>query len=211
MRRSIGALWGLLGTVLSASAGRAGVLAGRAAVLALAVPLLVAGTAAQPASRQPASGQPASGQPASGQPVASQPVASVVRGGVDDFRFSGYSADFRLERDPEGRSTLTTVETFVADFPPAQNRGMQRAIPLEYEGHPTDLDLVTVTVTVTVTDGNGSPRPVDTEREDGFLLVTSAADEFVNGSQTYGFTYSQHTRPFRPPAPEAVRTSSRGT
>ncbi|PPH23498.1 hypothetical protein C5C31_07415 [Rathayibacter rathayi] len=200
MRRSIGALWGLLGTVLSASAGRAGVVAGRAAVLALAAPLLVAGTAAQPAS-----GQPASGQPVSGQPVASQPVASVVRGGVDDFRFSGYSADFRLERDPEGRSMLTTVETFVADFPPAQNRGMQRAIPLEYEGHPTDLDLVTVT------DGNGSPRPVDTEREDGFLLVTSAADEFVNCSQTYGFTYSQHTRPFRPPAPEAVRTSSPGT
>ncbi|PPF79186.1 hypothetical protein C5C14_09420 [Rathayibacter rathayi] len=129
----------------------------------------------------------------------------MVRGGVDDFRFSGYSADFRLERGPEGRSTLTTVETFVADFPPAQNRGMQRAFPLEYEGHPTDLDLVTVT------DGNGSPRPVDTEREDGFLLVTSAADEFVNGSKTYGFTYSQHTRPFRPPAPEAVRTSSPGT
>ncbi|AND17556.1 hypothetical protein A6122_2440 [Rathayibacter tritici] len=166
MRRSITAMCGLLGTILSASAGRAVVIARRAAVLALAVPLLVAGAAAQP--------------------VAAQPVASVVRAGVDDFRFSQYSADFRLDRDAEGHSILSTVETFVADFPPSQNRGMQRAIPLEYEGHPTDLDLVSVT------DGDGSPRPIDTEREDGFLLVTSAADEFVSGSQTYVFTYTQH-------------------
>lgn len=45
---------------------------------------------------------------------------------------------------------------------------------------------------MSVTDGDGEARPVDTEREDGFLLVTSAADEFVSGSQTYVFTYTQH-------------------
>ncbi|PPH53559.1 DUF2207 domain-containing protein, partial [Rathayibacter sp. AY1E1] len=166
-------MWGLLGTILSASTARAGVVARRAAAVALAVPLLVGGAAAQAV--------------AAPHPVAApQPVAGVVRADVDGFRFSEYSADFRLDRDEEGRSTLTTVETFVAEFPPSQNRGMQRAIPLDYEGHPTDVDLVSVT------DGDGASRPVDTEREDGFLLVTSAADEFVSGSQTYVFTYTQH-------------------
>ncbi|SMH43871.1 Predicted membrane protein [Rathayibacter oskolensis] len=114
--------------------------------------------------------------------------ATVVEaaGGVDDFRFSDYSAEFVLGRDDDGRSTLTTVETFVAQFPAAdQNRGMQRAIPLEYEGHPTDVELVSVT------DADGSPRPVEQDSEDGFLLVTSAEDGFVHGSQSYTFTYTQ--------------------
>ncbi|MCJ1697403.1 DUF2207 domain-containing protein [Rathayibacter caricis] len=112
-------------------------------------------------------------------------AADALRAGVDDFRFSEYSADFVLDRDAEGRSILTTQETFVAEFPPNQNRGMQRAIPLEFEGRPTDVDLVSVT------DGDGAPRPVDTESEDGFLIVTSAADDYVSGSQTYVFTYTQ--------------------
>lgn len=115
------------------------------------------------------------------------PALAAVGRGVDDFRFSEYSADFVLDRDDEGRSTLTTVETFVAEFPESdQNRGMQRAIPLDYEGHPTGVDLVSVT------DADGAARPVDTESDDGFLVVTSASDDYVHGSQTYVFTYTQH-------------------
>ncbi|KQQ03542.1 MULTISPECIES: DUF2207 family protein [unclassified Rathayibacter] len=121
-----------------------------------------------------------------GATAAAAAPATALHAGVDDFRFSDYSAVFRLGRDDDGRSTLTTTETFVAEFPDAdQNRGMQRAIPLEYEGHPTDVELVSVT------DGDGAPRPVETESEDGILLVTSAGDDFVRGSQTYVFTYTQ--------------------
>lgn len=125
-----------------------------------------------------------------GEPVAAAAVvvaaAGGTAGGVDDFRFSRYAVDYDLGRDAEGRSTLTTVETFVAEFPEDQNRGMQRAIPLQYQGYPTGVDLVSVT------DETGRARPVDTETEDGILLVTSAADGFVSGSQTYVFTYTQH-------------------
>ncbi|WP_132438016.1 MULTISPECIES: DUF2207 domain-containing protein [unclassified Rathayibacter] len=130
-----------------------------------------------------------------GEPVAAAAVGAAAIGaaavggparGVDDFRFSRYAVDYDLGRDAEGRSTLTTVETFVAEFPEDQNRGMQRAIPLEYQGYPTGVDLVSVT------DETGRARPVDTETEDGILLVTSAADGFVSGSQTYVFTYTQH-------------------
>ncbi|WP_148060001.1 DUF2207 family protein [Rathayibacter sp. PhB152] len=125
-----------------------------------------------------------------GEPVAAAAVGAAAIGGpargVDDFRFSRYAVDYDLGRDAEGRSTLTTVETFVAEFPEDQNRGMQRAIPLQYQGYPTGVDLVSVT------DETGRARPVDTETEDGILLVTSAADGFVSGSQTYVFTYTQH-------------------
>jgi uncharacterized membrane protein YgcG len=130
-----------------------------------------------------------------GEPVAAAAVGAAAVGaaavggparGVDDFRFSRYAVDYDLGRDAEGRSTLTTVETFVAEFPENQNRGMQRAIPLQYQGYPTGVDLVSVT------DETGRARPVDTETEDGILLVTSAADGFVSGSQTYVFTYTQH-------------------
>ncbi|MBF4463187.1 MULTISPECIES: DUF2207 family protein [unclassified Rathayibacter] len=114
-------------------------------------------------------------------------AAGIVRVGVDDFRFSEYSADFVLERDAEGRSLLTTTETFVAEFPQSdQNHGIRRAIPLDFQGYPTDVRLVSVT------DGGGTPRAVDTETDGGFLLVTSAEEGFVHGRQSYVFTYTQH-------------------
>ncbi|MWV58665.1 DUF2207 family protein [Rathayibacter sp. VKM Ac-2754] len=157
---TIGRRWARLRSVLAA-----GLLAGA---------LLGAALAAGAATPAAAVGAPASA------------VAVGLRAGVDDFRFSDYSAVFRLGRDEAGRSTLTTTETFVAEFPDAdQNRGMQRAIPLEYEGHPTDVRMISVT------DGDGAPRPFETESDDGILLVTSAEDDFVRGSRTYVFTYTQ--------------------
>ncbi|SMG27990.1 DUF2207 domain-containing protein [Agreia pratensis] len=117
------------------------------------------------------------------------PVASGLSAGVDDFSFSSYDADFYLDTDHDGRSTLKTVETFVAEFPEAdQNRGIRRAIPLDYDGHPTDVDVESVV------DENGDPRRFTAEKNDDgdFLVVTVRSDEFVHGAQTYTFTYTQH-------------------
>lgn len=113
------------------------------------------------------------------------PAAAVT--GVDDFSFESFSADYYLDTDAEGRSTLTTVETFVAFFPETdQNRGMRRAIPGDYQGAPTDVSIQSVT------DENGAPRPFTVETDDqGFVLVTSRSDGFVYGRQTYVFTYTQ--------------------
>ncbi len=113
---------------------------------------------------------------------------SIVVAGVDDFSFESFSAEYYLDIDAEGRSTLTTVETFVAVFPDIdQNRGMRRAIPGSYQGAPTDVTVQTVT------DENGNPRPFTVETDDqGFVLVTSRADSgYVYGRQTYVFTYTQ--------------------
>jgi uncharacterized membrane protein YgcG len=124
---------------------------------------------------------------AAAAPVTPVRDAASVTTGVQDFEFASYSADFYLDRDSGGHSTLKTVETFVATFPDIpQNHGMKRAIPMDYLGAPTDLSFESVT------DGNGNPRPFTTETDDnGFLVVTSREDNFVHGNQTYVFTYTQ--------------------
>jgi uncharacterized membrane protein YgcG len=124
-----------------------------------------------------------------GAAVAVQPesAAEIVATDVNAFQFESFSADYYLDVDDAGRSTLTTVETFVAVFPDFdQNRGMRRAIPEDYQGEPTDISVLSVT------DGEGNPRPYEVESDDeGFLLITSAASDYVHGAQTYVFTYTQ--------------------
>ncbi len=114
---------------------------------------------------------------------------------VDDFSFRSFDAVYRLSRDADRRSVLETTETLVAQFPQFdQNRGIRRAIPLDYDGHPTDL------VVESVTDASGAPRAFETERDEAgeFLLVTVRADDFVHGEQTYVITYRQQNVTFEP-------------
>ncbi|TFD58798.1 DUF2207 domain-containing protein [Cryobacterium suzukii] len=122
---------------------------------------------------------------------ASTGTVRAVGADASDFNFDSFDAEYDLGRDADGRSTLKTVETIVARFPSFdQNHGIQRAIPTHYEGRPTDI------VIDSVTDENGTPRTFDTEvtsedRDQEFLVVTSAADEYVHGVQTYVIGYSQ--------------------
>ncbi|TFD46469.1 DUF2207 domain-containing protein [Cryobacterium sp. TMT1-2-1] len=115
-------------------------------------------------------------------------VIGAVHQGTEDFTFDSWHSDFRLGLSADGRSTLTTTEAIVARFPDAdQNRGIRRAIPTHYDGHPTDLTVESVT------DGTGAPRDYETETSDDgrFLMVTIAADDFVHGAQTYTIRYRQ--------------------
>ena len=97
--------------------------------------------------------------------------------------------DYTLGRTDEGKSTLEVVERFVAVFPEYnQNRGMRRSIPDSYLGVPLNPRFVSIT------DGEGSPRAAEVDREDGTFTMTSRADEFVHGEQTYVFTYTLRER-----------------
>ncbi|WP_347976693.1 DUF2207 domain-containing protein [Microbacterium sp. ProA8] len=112
-------------------------------------------------------------------------AAPSARADVEDFSFESLDVEYQLGRADDGTSTLTVVETFVAIFPESdQNRGMRRAIPDSYQGAPLDPQLVSLT------DENGAPREAETETEDGLFLMTSRADDFVHGRQTYVFTYT---------------------
>ncbi|HET6673211.1 MAG TPA: DUF2207 domain-containing protein [Agromyces sp.] len=155
-------------------------------VLVALVALAFAGAPAAAAVAVP----PASGEAthASAASIAEHPVSGVPAG-VDDFVFASFDAVYELSRDEAKRSVLDTTETLVAVFPEIdQNRGIRRAIPLHYDGHPTDIDVQSVT------DAAGAPRGFEVERdEDGeFLLVTVRADDYVHGEQTYVITYRQH-------------------
>lgn len=106
---------------------------------------------------------------------------------VNDFTFSSMRATYLLGVDASGYSTLTTIEKLTAVFPETdQNHGIQRAIPLDYNGHGTGLTLESVE------DGEGTPLSYTAEASGGFLVVTMASDQFVHGSQTYVLTYTQH-------------------
>lgn len=123
---------------------------------------------------------------AAGLPAAAaESVAGIVRADVDDFEFARVDAEYVLSRDDDGVGIATVTETFVAVFPPAQNRGMVRGIPTGYLGAPTYPEVISVT------DENGDPRAYETDTDDGQLFVTSAVPEgeYAEGTQTYVFTY----------------------
>ncbi|QWT24760.1 DUF2207 domain-containing protein [Subtercola sp. PAMC28395] len=122
-----------------------------------------------------------------GVAAADGPAVSAVRGDVNDFTFNSFAGDYTLGRDSAGHATLTTVETLDAQFPTSnQNHGILRAIPLKYDGHPTDVSIVSVT------DGSGAKRSYSTDTQNGLLLLTIAAPDYVHGSQVYVITYTQN-------------------
>ena len=119
------------------------------------------------ASAEPAAPAPA-GPASVAEPAAPAPLAAAP-GDVNDFAFASFDAKYDLGIDAEGHSTLSTVESFVAEFPDFdQNHGIQRAIPLTYQGHPTQLTLTSVT------DASGAPREYKEETDDENLIVTIA-------------------------------------
>lgn len=120
--------------------------------------------------------------------LASVAIATPAAADVDDFTFDSLTADYTLTRAADGSSRLTVVEEFVARFPEIdQNRGMRRVIPDTYNGQPLHPELISIT------DGQGADRPSETDAEDGMFAMTSRADGYVHGAQTYVFTYTlQH-------------------
>jgi Predicted membrane protein (DUF2207) len=116
------------------------------------------------------------------------PASAAVRHGVQDFTVTSFAADYYLDRDSGGRSTLRTVETIVADFPDFdQNHGILRYLIDEYDGHPTNIAVDSVT------DSAGRSIEFDTESNDNTLeLKIGNADRYVHGSQTYVIRYTSH-------------------
>jgi uncharacterized membrane protein YgcG len=106
---------------------------------------------------------------------------------ANDFKFSSFDADYYLGSDSEGRATLRTVERLVALFPDYdQNHGIERAIPLNYDGHGTGLNITSVT------DGQGRAVQYTTSRQnDDEVLQIGSPDHYVHGITTYVITYTQ--------------------
>jgi len=110
-----------------------------------------------------------------------------ARADANDFTFDSFEADYYLSQDSEGYSTLRTVETLVAVFPPFdQNHGIERAIPSIYDGHDTNVTIETVT------DEAGGALSWSTYRSGDFLVVRIGdAWQYAHGPTTYVLTYTQ--------------------
>ena len=115
-------------------------------------------------------------------------TAGAAQASVDDFYFQSFDADYHLARNEAGNSTLRTVETIVAVFPEIdQNRGIRRAVPNVYDGHPADLQILSVTDET----GASLSHDIDEGENDDFTVVTIAAKGYVHGAKTYVIEYLQ--------------------
>jgi len=121
---------------------------------------------------------------ASALPASGGVATSDVSDDLDAFVFESLAADYTITRDDEGTARMRVVETFVAEFPDAdQNRGMRRLIPDTYNGQPLHPELVSVT------DENGRAWPVETDSEDGTFGILARGDDYLHGRNTFVFTY----------------------
>lgn len=104
---------------------------------------------------------------------------------AQDFKVSSFEADYFLNRDHDGVSTLRVEEEITAVFPEFdQNHGLLRAIPKTYDGHSLELN------TTAVTDAAGAKLNYEEYTEnDNLVLKIGDADIFVHGEQTYKIAY----------------------
>ncbi|RZT58272.1 putative membrane protein DUF2207 [Microcella alkaliphila] len=104
---------------------------------------------------------------------------------TSNFTFDSFEADYTLSRDADGTSRLDVVETIVARFPEFdQNRGIIRAIPLDYDGVPMAPEVTSVT------DGSGASVPFESDERGAFVELALGTDDFVRGVQTYVISYT---------------------
>ncbi len=114
-------------------------------------------------------------------------ISNYVGASVNDFVIKDFQADYYLDVDSNGRSTLRTVETIVTIFPDYdQNHGIERALPTTYDGHSTSLDVQSVK------NQNGEALSYSTSRQgDNLVLRIGDANVYVHNQQTYVISYLQ--------------------
>lgn len=107
--------------------------------------------------------------------------------GVNDFVIQDYQIEYYLGKDKDGHSTLKTVESITALFPQIdQNHGIERAIPITYDGHGTNIHLSSIT------DATGRALQYQTRGENNnTILRIGDANTYVHGPQVYKITYTQ--------------------
>lgn len=115
-------------------------------------------------------------------------VTPALATSVNDFTISDFSADYYLNKNEEGHSTLKTVEKITAIFPEYdQNHGIERLLFKEYDQHSVNLQIDSVT------DENSQPVKYQISIEGRKKLIRIGdSDVYVHGTQTYIITYTQH-------------------
>ena len=107
---------------------------------------------------------------------------------TSNFTLANFQADYYLDRDSDGHSTLKTVESITAEFPEYdQNHGIERSIYRVFDGHSTSLSLQSVTDEL----GNELDYSIEGSFNDNLNLRIGEKDTYVHGLKTYVITYTQ--------------------
>lgn len=102
--------------------------------------------------------------------------------------FRSFDADYYLEKDPEGKSTLRVVEEITAVFPTdSEEHGITRTLP--FTGVEDLADDKTLAITAT---RNGKPENIARIiiDDDNFELRIGDANRTVSGTQVYRLEYT---------------------
>lgn len=110
-----------------------------------------------------------------------------VHASTNDFVINDFSADYYLNKDNSGQSTLKTVESIAAEFPNYdQNHGIERSLPLSYDGHITGLKIESVT-----NNSGDSLQYSINWQNDNLVIRIGNKNTYVHGLQNYVITYSR--------------------
>lgn len=113
--------------------------------------------------------------------------ASPTYASVQDFEIRDFQADYYLDKDNDGRSTLKTVEYITAIFPNVdQNHGIERVIPFNYDKHYVSLKIDSVK-----DEGGVGLNYTTYKSNDNLVIRIGDADKYVRGTKVYIITYTQ--------------------
>jgi uncharacterized membrane protein YgcG len=103
---------------------------------------------------------------------------------TQDFSFQSFDADYFIQKQTDGSSSMSVNETLVANFPSYdQNHGILRAIPEVYDGHNLHLNGLSVTQ-------DGQPaKYTKAKQNDNLVLKIGDASTYVHGAVTYKVNY----------------------
>jgi uncharacterized membrane protein YgcG len=114
-------------------------------------------------------------------------ISLPVSADVNDFVIKEFRADYYLSRDENGNSNLKTTETIIVEFKDYdQNRGIERALPLTYDGHSTSLEVLSIKNEI------GVNWPYTTYRSNGNLVLRIGdANKYLRGTHAFVVVYTQ--------------------
>ena len=117
--------------------------------------------------------------------------AAPTYAGTQDFYFDSFSADYYLEHDEKGISTMRVVEQLVAVFPDFdQNKGICRMIPFTNKGG-QNVTLKNLNSNNIKVLRNGQRESIySINKETSYYEVCTGTNEYIRGIQTFTFEYS---------------------
>lgn len=112
--------------------------------------------------------------------------SNTVSANTNRFSFESFKAEYHLSKDEDGRAVMKVTENLVALFPNYdQNRGIERAIPLNYDGHRIFNGKIKVW-------RNGEEERINsTSIENGVKVFRlGRSNQYVRGRQEYKIEYT---------------------